>query len=56
MIDFKITSIETILVTLLQDLKMFLSVEITLEATTQNNFSKSRKFSREKTAAEFCYN
>ena len=36
----KITSIETILVTLLPNLKMFLSVEITLEDITQNNFSK----------------
>ena len=54
-IYIKITSIETMLVTLLPNLKMFLSVEINLEATTQSNFSKSRKFSREITAAEFLY-
>ena len=53
--DFKITSIETILVNLLQNLKMFSSVEITLEATTQNNFSKTLKLSREMIAAEFHY-
>ena len=41
----KITSIETMLVTLLPNLKMFLPVETNLEATTQRNFSKSRKFS-----------
>ena len=53
--NFKITSIDTSLANLLPNLKMLLSVEITLEATTKNNFSKSRKFSREITAAEFRY-
>ena len=53
--DFKITSIEKILVTLLPNLKIFLTAEITLEATTQNNLSKSRKFSRKITTAEFHY-
>ena len=43
------------MVTSFPNLKMFLSVEITLEATTQNNFSKSRKFAREISAAEFPY-
>ena len=40
------TSVEGTLLTLLPAWKMFLSVEITLEATIENNFSKSQKFSR----------
>ena len=38
------TSIEAILVMLIPTLKMFLSVAIALEATIQNNLSKSGKF------------
>ena len=44
-----------LLPTLLSTLKIFLSVEITLEATIQNKFSKSMKFSREISVVEFCY-
>lgn len=45
--DFKLTSIEAILVILLQNSKLFLSVEVTLETIIQNNYSKSRKWLRE---------
>ena len=43
-IGFKMTSVEATLLTLLPALKMFLSVEITLEATIQNNFLSLRNF------------
>ena len=49
------TAIETILVILMPTLNMFLSVAITLEATIQNNLSKSRKFLREISVVEFRY-
>ena len=38
------TSVEATLLTLLPALKMFLSLEITLEATIQNNFLSLRNF------------
>ena len=44
----------SIVVTLLPNLKIFLFLLI-LETTTPNNFSKSRKFSREISGMEFCY-
>ena len=53
--DFKITSNEAILVILLSNLKMFLSIDITLEATIHINFSKSKNLSREICATDFHY-
>ena len=53
--DFKITSNEAILVILLSNLKMFLSIDITLEATIHINFSKSKNLSGEICATEFHY-
>ena len=53
--DNKGTLIEAVSVTLMPTLNIYLSVAITLEAAIKNNLSKSHKFSREISAAEFCY-
>ena len=41
--------------TLMSTLNMYLSHAITSEAAIKNNLSKSRKFSSEISAVEFCY-
>ena len=50
----KMTSIKAV-VTLMPTLNIFLSVSITLEATIQNNLTKSWRFSREICVARFRY-
>ena len=49
------TLIEAVLVTFMPTLSIFLSIAITLKAAIKNNPSKSRKFSSEISAVEFCY-
>ena len=50
----KITSVESIIVTLMPKLNLFLSSVITLEAAIQNNLTKSWRFLREMSLVEFC--
>ena len=49
------TSIEEILVTLMQTLNIFLSIAIILEAVMQNNVSNLGDFQEKKYVAEFRY-
>ena len=51
----RMKSVEALLFNSLLTLKMFLSVEITLEATIQNKFSKYWKFPIEISVVEFLY-
>ena len=53
--DFKITSLSQYCWLYCKIWKCFCLLRIILENTTPNNFSKSRKFSREVSAVEFCY-
>ena len=53
--DIKMTSIETMLVTLLRTLKLFLSFKITLGTTIQYSFSRFQKLWKGTSAAEFYY-